>query len=124
MENKTIRVWDKTINTCRECPVYNGDMYHCYYLHSGNFDSIEKDCPFSKPLSKEDIESCGFPLVQSDYEQLHLAFIINENVFITLDYFNKVKIFRLFKDSKEVLFDGTISNLPEFKLILKMLNIE
>lgn len=163
MENKTIRVWDKEIDSCSMCQLGNYDDYgyfDCSEIeHDGETNIIHEDCPFSKPLSREDIESCGlkktiknqwigwfdyysgnvsgeygyylyytihFPRhykqtnrVESNHFKIimHRYFVSNEDETTSIE--DKLK-----EGESEVVYIGSINNLPEFKLILKMLNIK
>lgn len=136
MENKTIRVWNKMVDSCSTCPLFHWDDCGggvCSEIDL-NIDTrepyeIDKDCPFSKPLSKEQIESCGFIEFKSPFGVNYPMFKKNNWVLCWRNIeFNNFQIElthpNLFTENLDIKYDGTINNLPEFKLILKMLNIE
>ena len=61
-----MKVWGKEVNSCGTCPCANRDMMDEPYCNILNIDgefhynTIHKDCPFSKPITSEVIESYGF----------------------------------------------------------------
>ena len=133
MENKTIRVWDLNISSCWNCKLHERNDYdevccaETYTKLSEN--DINDDCPFSKPLSKEDIESCGFRNIidLENTKQIPPTLTFAPSRTYIKDKFELkflgdgyVSIYR--KD--DPIFKGTINNLQEFKLLLKQLNIE
>lgn len=153
MENKTIRVWDKMVDSCGSCIYKTINSGHGYSITACNLLSkwevnqniIDPDCPFSKPLSKEQIESCGFILKQHRkfdhlftfkkncsnkfYRSIYTLYIqfmeIEDGLIRDKHHIHITWKSDMFGDVIEgCKFSGSINNLPEFKLILKMLNIE
>lgn len=141
-----MRVFDKEAICCADCHLcriidddnggthivcgYNGDNVYASYCN----DDINKDCPFSKPLTQFDIESCGFELVDMarnpGYSDMLFGrdLVFNKTVLsktkIQLIKFRKNNILHISIKDGATMFMGCVNNLPEFKLVLKMLNIE
>lgn len=133
MENK-IRVWDNEISDCDDCYCQNTEFGVCQLNYAIN--NI-KNCPFSKPLTSEDIERYRhenandfhtmFKLRDANINELCFqTYWIEEQEWLDEEYIYydiKCNTFKITHKSK-TLFFGTINNLPEFKLLLKQLNIE
>lgn len=149
MENKSIFVLGKEVTSCEDCSICHhiyddnpGVKIICGYTGNSVFDVLDsnlisKDCPFSKPLTKEDIESCGFTFTNvlhcdSDeliegyekYVSLTDRIIIHETKESGICIY-KCHCYNEISGNWEQtdLFRGTVGNLSEFKLLLKQLNI-
>lgn len=129
MKNKTIRVWNEEITSCTECLMWDAEYNRC---NPGRFEIntslglVDNRCPFSKSLSKEQIESCGYKYYSHDGTGKNYRKPWSKNNFFIYnvhidDSFSCIEISLVDDDT---YFIGHINNLPEFKLILKMLNIE
>lgn len=140
MENKTIRIFDKECTSCSNCYLcqfayddYADQHIICGYSGQSVFNShelrqIDPICPFLKPLTKEAIESCGFKFDRNIDSVIKFSLFKESNsLYFLVKYDNGVIL--IGEDggmcqSQNILFKGSINNLPEFKLLLKMLNIE
>ena len=132
---KKIRVWDKECTSCFDCHLYqmvdddySGTHKICGYTGWDIFEycnskEINPNCPFAKPLSKEDIEGYGFKYRNEYICQIYY----NDDMTKVLKYCNDtghLLISAVIEGFTGTRFDGYIRNLQEFKLLLKQLNIE
>lgn len=64
-----MKVFNEEVNCCQDCPFLDhvgmdGEDSYCNKLHKDVMErSIDKDCPFNKPITKEVIEGFGFKLL-------------------------------------------------------------
>lgn len=107
-----MKVWGKEVKYCRECN-YCSDGNVCSYTgeyQQYSFEEIDKDCPFSKPITKEVIEKFGFKEFSKNcYKNGGIELIVHEQ-YIGVDDGNY-----------EVLY--YISNPEELRFILTSLGI-
>ena len=63
-----VKVWGKEVSCCRDCEYLEEALDGCEniyrYCNKGKYylddvDVLDKDCPFTKPITKEVIESFG-----------------------------------------------------------------
>lgn len=123
-----MKVLNKEVEECCLCPCLNhldldGSPY-CNMLQKDIKDSntIDKDCPFNKPITKEVIEGFGFKGQEANsvyykMEGYRLVYWPNKPYRIT-------SVFKTYTDGDEVkIFDGTITSKPHLEFILQSLNI-
>lgn len=119
---KAIQIFNQEVSNCDECNFFNQVHSHCNITGSYNHDSdtdILNDCPFAKPLTKEDIETFGFEYDDGN-DTYHSTNKIMFNYII--DYYNDSQRL-IVDDTKSILFNGIITSKPHLEFILKTLNI-
>ena len=128
-----MEVWNKRLNSCCECPYYDGDT--CSILevitHKPS-ERIHKDCPFNKPITKKVIEGLGW--IKSDEQ------ILPKDIIGCYDFRNDInkEYHGVFRETHTTIlrwdltgmeykwvqiFSGRLNNPEELKFILKRLNI-
>lgn len=133
-----MRIFNTSTKSCVECPFFMCDSAYTIYSCGisdeilNNIYKIHKDCPFNKPLIKEDIENFGYEYTynSNDTEQLYtkdidktacgdwiyegneLFFNYDKRSITVIDYLGTVRC-----------IDLVVNNKPELEFILKSLNI-
>jgi hypothetical protein len=119
-----ILVFNQEIENCYQCPFYSRSEKECYFSEVDTFEyQIPTNCPFAKPLTKEDLESFGFEqsennlYAEREYKTYRFR-IYTQDVPLFV-----IKIFNDFENKFETLFKGFITSKPHLEFILKSLNI-
>lgn len=130
VKNKKMKVFNKEINNCAECSFLLNDLY-CVQLEEDIYNTFDEEsefifnkqtqiysnCPFNKPVTKEDIESFGFTTRNEESD-----FILNFSYLeYKLQYCSSEKTC-IIKNHK-ILFDGKITSKLHLEFILQTLNI-
>lgn len=126
-----MKVFNEEVNCCQDCPFLNhigmdGEDSYCNKLHKDITErSIDKECPFNKPITKEVIEGFGFEIF--NYRNIecfnlknYLLFKFENNNFISIDKFPGIP---RHCESGNNCFRGTINNLIELEFILKSIGV-
>lgn len=129
-----VKVWGREISCCRECTQYTKEFYTCQLI--GDMDSneidtsieIHKDCPFSKPITKEVIENFGFNYIKTHPGTTESYFELpNSEWGIDFDpVWNGKPFIRIYVfgcDGDTTHFSGVITNPLELKFILKSIGV-
>lgn len=147
-----MKVFNKEVEECCMCPCLDhldmdGSPY-CNMLQKDikDCDTIDKDCPFNKSVTKEDFEKFGFNYFPKYILSHKGAFVLERNDLypkigntdITVDYLvewydNRFAIFILQHNENEIYenqvlgaprqFIGTINNPIELEFILQSIGI-
>ena len=133
MENK-VKVWGKEVNSCKECNYYNQE-YDCNLIGmflSEDIDiskDISKDCPFSKPITKEIIESFGGEVayIPEAYKEDILFWFNNKKYLVHIHNHDRIIPLLIITDTEKCcnmdVFKGTINNPIELEFILKSIGV-
>jgi len=114
-----MKVFDKTISFCAECPMFFAPREQCKYDYHKitNYQQIDDNCAFNNQLTHVDFENYGF-----EYDEYTNEYgILDEFQSITMWYkFNGlITIFR----NSSIIFKGVINSKPHLEFILQILNI-
>lgn len=138
-----MKVFNEEVNYCQDCPFLNhvgmdGEDSYCNKLHKDVMErSIDKDCPFNKPITKEVIEGFGFVNTKqysdelvfqkniSDYEFYELS--LQEDNRVIIEYWSQEKLVTkvLPKETWGCfnIFAGEINNPEELGFILHSIRV-
>lgn len=121
-----VKVWGKEIDNCISCKYCSAYKPRCLFADLDLWEGgIHKDCPFSKPITDEIMESFGFKYQTNKFILKTYSGCINGtswNIWLG-DKFNNY-ITTIFKDPSEQLrFKGVINNPVELEFILKSIGV-
>ena len=124
-----MKVWGKEVKYCKECN-YCSEGNTCSYTgeyQQYSYEEIDKDCPFSKPITSEVIESYGFKFITNKYilpTYEKVCGNMTQCIYLGQDFNGSVTTIFLKKGEEIViLFKGKINNPVELEFILKSLGI-
>lgn len=149
-----MKIWTKETFNCNECRHLNRlDLdgtcnYLCNILEKDINEvlSIDKDCPFSKPITNEVIEGFGFtklpeytlchngayvletdktfPLIRAEYKLDYIIECFKDNIFFVfkIKHIEGVDYENLVMEGIPI-FMGTINNPEELKFILATIGV-
>lgn len=141
-----MKVFNREVKNCIECKFYDYRQDKCMYLglRTANrlnefnfkpFKEIFDECPFNKPLTKEDIESFGFVFATKSIDDWYYKegeyeteqFNTNRFYKLQLQFSRKDEICKICAidtdNSEYILFNGKITSKPHLEFILNTLNI-
>ena len=129
-----MKVLNKEVDSCGSCPCVNRDMMDEPYCNILNIDdkfhynTIHKDCPFSKPITQEVIESFGFEYIKTHPGTTESYFELPNSewgIDFDPDWNSKpfIRIYVFGCDGDTTYFSGTINNSIELEFILKNIGI-
>src|SRR5574344_1350193 len=124
-----MRIFNEAVFNCGQCPLAIRDEYYvgCQKLDKEfySFDTINKNCPFNKPITKEVIEGFGFYHFYDDFTfGVYTKNMENDHMWnMTYDYSDKsCRIIEVDSSDSEIfgeIFIGTINNPIELEFILR-----
>ena len=124
-----MKVWGKDINICSECRMYSSDEYDSgcnqlfknFNIKFNPYQGIDKECPFSKPITKEVIEGFGFKFIINKFI---LSTYTKDNYKIYLGNNFNGDITEIIDTSTDKrLFKGVINNPVEMEFLLKSIGV-
>lgn len=139
-----MKVFNEEINNCADCKysdMYNQECNFTDYIKLKEgmdvnyFKEIHFDCPFNKPVTKQDIEDFGFVFTTKSIDDWYYKegeyeteqFNTNRFYKLQLQFSRKDEICKICAidtdNSEYILFNGKISSKPHLEFILKSLNI-
>jgi hypothetical protein len=128
-----MRIFNEEVFNCGQCPLVIRDEYYvgCQKLDKEfySFDTINKDCPFNKPITKEVIEGFGFYHFYDDFTfGVYTKNMENDHRWnMTYDYSDKsCRIIEVDSNNSEIFgetFIGTINNPIELEFILRSIGV-
>lgn len=139
-----MKVWGKDVKSCSKCSMYYTSEYTTKCLYTDEYlreyfnDSINENCPFSKPITKEVIESYGFFLIEKypdelvfekkdgDYCLYELSLQLEENEFYITQWAQGSLVAKVLPKEKWNtfnLFCGILNNPVELEFILKSIEV-
>lgn len=126
-----VKVWGLEIDSCWKC-YHHGrtdfDELCCSYTGTVIKSDINKDCPFSKPITKEVIEGFGFKYIKTHPGTTESYFEFPDSEW-GLDFDPNwkgilyIRIYVFDCDGDITYFAGTINNPVELEFILKSIGV-
>jgi hypothetical protein len=129
-----MRIFNEEVFNCGQCPLAIRDEYYvgCQKLDKEfySFDTINKDCPFNKPITKEVIEGFGF--ASNHVTRNNAMYNIFKNEYSTFLYCGENNYFEIsnchdvkMTNNSRVgwIFKGVINNPIELEFILRSIGV-
>jgi hypothetical protein len=129
-----MKVFNKKVNHCKQCPCYSseelasGAFGWCNVVEEHVSQEIPKDCPFNKPVTKEDFEKFGFK--ELSHSNIHLLKFKQGDFFTMYSPYNNHCIIEkgIINEMSTLpesllMFKGTINNPIELEFILKSIGV-
>ena len=131
-----VKVWGKEVEDCvycnycssyePRCIIGKFNLYDGYEL--GHRDDIHKDCPFSKSVTKEVIESFGFEYIKTHPGTTESYFELPNSewgIDFDPDWNSKpfIRIYVFGCDGDTTHFSGIINNPVELEFIFKSIGV-
>ena len=127
-----VKVWGLEIDSCWKC-YYHGhtdfDELCCSYTGTVIKSDINEDCPFSKPITKEVIESFGGEVayIPEAYKEDILFWFNNKKYLVHIHNHDRIIPLLIITDTEKCcnmdVFKGTINNPIELEFILKSIGV-
>ena len=126
-----VKVWGKEIDSCWKC-YHHGhtdfDELCCSYTGTVIKSDINEDCPFSKPITKEIIESYGFEYIKTHPGTTEAYFELPDSewgIDFDPDWNSKpfIRIYVFGCDGDTTHFSGIINNPVELEFIFKSIGV-
>lgn len=126
-----MKVWNKDVESCSECMCKNthdfdGSPYCNLTFKDVENNSVNKDCPFTQPITKEVIEGFGFKF--NKYWKDYSIYKKNESIY----YKDKVELWVADYNKGYVVyiktnhvgeFKGIVNNPKELEFILHSIRV-
>ena len=127
-----VKVWGKEIDSCWKC-YHHGhtdfDELCCSYTGTVIKSDINEDCPFTKPITKEVIESFGGEVayIPEAYKEDILFWFNNKKYLVHIHNHDRIVPLLIITDTEKCcnmdVFKGTINNPIELEFILKSIGV-
>ena len=127
-----VKVWGLEIDSCWKC-YHHGhtdfDELCCSYTGTVIKSDINEDCPFSKPITKEVIESFGGEVayIPEAYKEDILFWFNNKKYLVHIHNHDRIIPLLIITDTEKCcnmdVFKGTINNPIELEFILKSIGV-
>ena len=130
-----MKVLNKEVDSCGTCPCANRDMMDEPYCNILNIDgefhynTIHKDCPFSKPITSEVIESYGGEVahIMEAFKEDILFWFKDKKYLVHIHNHDRIVPLLIITDTEKCcnmdVFKGTINNPIELEFILKSIGV-
>ena len=126
-----VKVWGEEIDSCISCNYCSAYEPRCLIADIdlwNNTLNVHKDCPFSKPITKEVIERFGFKYIKTQPGTTESYFEFpNSEWGLDFDPNWKgilyIRIYVFDCDGDTTYFAGTINNPVELEFILKSIGV-
>ena len=124
-----VKVWGKEIDNCISCKYCSAYEPRCLFADLDLWEGgIHKDCPFSKPITKEIIESYGFEYIKTHPGTTEAYFELPDSewgIDFDPDWNSKpfIRIYEFGCDGDTTFFSGVLNNSIELEFILKSIGV-
>lgn len=128
-----MKVFNEEVNCCQDCPFLNhvgmAEDSYCNKLHKDVTEhSIDKDCPFNKPITKEVIEGFGFVKdITLIFQKPDLIIVetteVSNSKYYKMVYSFRYKTCEIMDCEDSTLFLGNINNPQELEFVLRSIGV-